>query len=81
MAMLGQELGICFGFIALCLLSMGIYAFVWKLGQRRSERKEQLRKQHLTESGLGSGGGVGGDKSKAVEAGGNERGLNQQEEV
>ncbi|KAI9795765.1 MAG: hypothetical protein M1833_006858 [Piccolia ochrophora] len=51
--MLAQELGILFGFVAVFLLSMAAYAVVWRLGQRRSEKKELERRQVLTEQGIG----------------------------
>ncbi|MCJ1464381.1 hypothetical protein MMC07_002994 [Pseudocyphellaria aurata] len=50
---LGHDLGIMFGFMALFLISMGVYLVVWKAGNRRSEARETARREALGQRGIG----------------------------
>ncbi|GAB7345670.1 hypothetical protein MBLNU457_3954t1 [Dothideomycetes sp. NU457] len=47
----GHELGVMFGFIGAMLVSMGLYAIAWQLGNKRSARKEAERIEALKASG------------------------------
>ncbi|MCJ1426743.1 hypothetical protein MMC29_004646 [Sticta canariensis] len=49
----GHELGIMFGFMAIFVISMGVYLFLWKLGNRRNEAYEIARREKLAQRGFG----------------------------
>ncbi|KZF26519.1 hypothetical protein L228DRAFT_264905 [Xylona heveae TC161] len=50
----GHEIGVMFGFLGAMALSMGLYAVVWNMGQKRSAAKELERRKLLTEKGIGT---------------------------
>ncbi|KAL2011226.1 hypothetical protein VTN00DRAFT_3944 [Thermoascus crustaceus] len=52
MPSLGHELGIMFGFIMACLLSMLIYFVFWQAAQRSNAIKEQARREELRARGI-----------------------------
>ncbi|KAJ5098142.1 hypothetical protein N7532_005143 [Penicillium argentinense] len=45
MSSLGRELGIMFAFIAACLVTMGIYTFVWRIVQQKNTAQDLDRRK------------------------------------
>ncbi|KAL1969714.1 hypothetical protein VTN77DRAFT_8267 [Rasamsonia byssochlamydoides] len=52
MPSLGQELGIMFGFLAACVLTVGVYYVVWQAAQRRAAIKDEARRAELRARGF-----------------------------
>ncbi|EAW14477.1 uncharacterized protein ACLA_075150 [Aspergillus clavatus NRRL 1] len=44
MKSLGHELGILFGFLVACLLTMAIYIYFWDAADRREKARDELRR-------------------------------------
>ncbi|KAL2222075.1 hypothetical protein M432DRAFT_587982 [Thermoascus aurantiacus ATCC 26904] len=52
MPSLGHELGIMFGFIVACLLTVAVYLVFWQAAQRRNATKERARREELRARGI-----------------------------
>ncbi|KAI9678542.1 MAG: hypothetical protein M1817_005599 [Caeruleum heppii] len=51
-----HELGVLFGFVAAMIVSMAAYAIGWQLVQKRIEKQDAMRRQALSEKGIGEKG-------------------------
>jgi len=52
MPSLAHELGVMFGFIAACLITMGVYFVLWQRAQRSEATKDQVRRDSLRARGF-----------------------------
>ena len=74
-----SEFGILFGFVGAFILVFVCYGVMWKLNNKREEKKEAARKADLTERGFGSGSGeFETEKGKRREEYGNATGIGGQ---
>ncbi|KAG7002435.1 uracil phosphoribosyltransferase [Physcia stellaris] len=69
-----HEIGIMIAFIAAFILSMGAYYLVWRVGNKRSEKREVARREAWGkmregggEKGMGMGMGDGGEGERERE--------------
>lgn len=64
------QIAIIFGFVAAYIIAATLYGILWRLYNKREEKKEAERKRSLIERGFGAG-EVEGEKGKSREGYGN----------
>lgn len=65
----GTQIAILFGFVAAYIIVITSYGVLWRLYNKREEKKEEERKRSLIEHGFGAG--EVGEKGKSREGYGN----------